>query len=254
MICRNIGEEFSVVEFGGKLVTLITKEKHFDLCDGCYFLDKNKKRVNCMDRDFNQGECDAKSRTDGKSVVFEPTKKIQVEESVGSTMKNILTAALLALAPMSNVEAKPTPKASVTSSTDKLDKNELRKIEILAKTIYTEANGESLKGKEAVATIIHNRANHKKWRHLGLSGVCRQYKQFSGWNKGEPRIKINNPLDRKSWEDSIKIATEMVKGIFKPLSELKDATHYYNPKKASPSWGKKLRDPVVIGNHKFGEM
>lgn len=253
MICRNIGEEFSVIGFDGKLVTLKTKEKNLDLCDGCYFLGARKKHVYCMDKDFNQGECDSNSRTDGKSVVFESTKQIRIEESTSTTMKNILMAALLTLAPMSNIEAKSVPKASVTS-TSGLDKNELRKIEILAKTIYTEARGETLKGKEAVATIIHNRANHKKWRHLGLTGVCRQHKQFSGWNKGEPRIKINNPIDRKSWEDSIKIATELVKGVFKPLTELKDATHYYNHKIVNPSWGKKLRNPVIIGNHRFGEM
>jgi len=150
------------------------------------------------------------------------------------------------------------PQAAVSTNVKNVD-NKVKKVndrivEILAKTIYTEARGESYKGKLAVATIIWNRANNNTWRKLGLSGVCLQKKQFSGWNNGEPRIKINTYLEQKAWNDSLELAKSMVDNTFRPLAALKDSTYYYNPKKATPSWGKKLKNIKFVGNHKFGKL
>lgn len=268
---KKIDEPFSVIGDGGKLVTLVTRKNPSGNCEYCYLYDKKNKRTRCNDRDFKQGPCSSETRSDKEDVVFldknvlpdldkemstfgmkpEEKKRFRIEEGAG--MKSFLAAALLGMAPLAP-DAEAASKVT-SSATSKIDKKTLEKrIQNVAKTIYTEAAGESYNGKLAVATIIWNRSKQSPWKGLTLSQICKQPKQFSGWNNGEPTIKINNPIDQKAWDESLKIATSMVNGTFKPLASLGSSNQYYNPKKASPSWGDKMKDVVYLGNHKFGKV
>lgn len=58
--------------------------------------------------------------------------------------------------------------------------------DILARTLWGEARGESLAGHIAVAWTIRNRVNDgraKSWWGEGYTGVCQKPYQFSCWNK-----------------------------------------------------------------------
>jgi spore germination cell wall hydrolase CwlJ-like protein len=115
----------------------------------------------------------------------------------------------------------------------------LTTIEILARTIYAEAEGEPYEGKHAVASVIYNRSNGDVNQ---MVNVVKSRKQFSCWNSGCP-----TPGKGKAWEDSLKIAKELINGTFKPTVNY---THYYNPSKANPNWGN-VKDYKMIGRHKF---
>lgn len=127
-----------------------------------------------------------------------------------------------------------------TSKSKKLSKKDIIK-DIIARTIYAEAQGESFEGKKAVASVIYNRAKGNLDRFVPK--IKEKY-QFSCWNKGTP------PLGKGSvWEDCLRIAQEMVDGKFTPTVT---SLYYYNPDAVSetPNWaeGKKTKR---IGNHLF---
>jgi spore germination cell wall hydrolase CwlJ-like protein len=111
--------------------------------------------------------------------------------------------------------------------------------DILARTIYAEAEGEIYDGKKAVASVIYNRANGDVGK---MVSVVKAKKQFSCWNNGTP-----SKGHGKAWEDSVKIANELVGGNFIPTTT---HTFYYNPDKANPSWAKGVQKQK-IGNHLF---
>ena len=63
-----------------------------------------------------------------------------------------------------------------------------KETDILARTIYGEARGESISGMEAVASVVLNRvafANRRGrfWWGNSIAEVCRAPKQFSCWNQ-----------------------------------------------------------------------
>ena len=61
--------------------------------------------------------------------------------------------------------------------------------DVLARTIWGEARGESSAGKVAVAWTIRNRVfdgKEKSWWGEGYAGVCQAPWQFSCWNKTDP--------------------------------------------------------------------
>ena len=121
-------------------------------------------------------------------------------------------------------------------------------IYIVARTIYLEAGGESDDGKLAVASVIYNRANGDVDK---LVEVCLKPRQFSCWNGGIKDKKIFNRLDRRAFRRCVKISEDMHGGKFIATT---NANHYYNPRFASPEWGKKMKNVIIIGNHKFGEL
>ena len=125
---------------------------------------------------------------------------------------------------------------------------------LLAIVIMLEAGGESYQGKLAVASVIWNRAEGKATQ---VEAALTKRKQFSCLNNGQAHAAAS--VDRmiigqggtEAWWDCLLIAGEIMDGTFQPTVK---ATHYYNPSKASPSWGKKLKGKVTIGRHTFGEL
>lgn len=117
---------------------------------------------------------------------------------------------------------------------------------LIACTLFFEASGESLLGKQAVASVIWNR--HIE-RHLTLEQVCRQPRQFSCWNnrQGLPKVLPKG----QAWKECLFLAQQMVDGEFRPAGVW---NHYYAYKKCEPYWGKLMTDVEVIGNHKFGVL
>jgi N-acetylmuramoyl-L-alanine amidase len=121
-------------------------------------------------------------------------------------------------------------------------------IEVVAKTLYAEARGEDLKGLQAVASVIWNRAGSD---YSKLKNVCLAPSQFSCWNKGDFQVNKRSAI----WRRCQALAESMFNGGFSPSVT---ATHYYafngTNKMEVPRWASKAvaagnyRD---IGNHRF---
>lgn len=126
----------------------------------------------------------------------------------------------------------------------------LNELLIIAATLMAEAGGEDLTGKQAVASVICNRA-----RQSTAAEVCTVPYQFSCWNEGDlamiVRIRAWVREDSDSWSDCLTLARQMIVGTFQPTLA---ANHYFNPDLASPSWASAMTDQVKIGNHLFGTI
>lgn len=112
---------------------------------------------------------------------------------------------------------------------------------VIALTIWAEARGELPQGREAVASVIYNRAEGRVNR---FSDYCRKPRQFSCWNDGAlARIQGCGP----SWEHSLAIARQMLDGSFRPIIQ---ATHYHAAH-MTPAWAQSFSFVKQIGAHKF---
>lgn len=110
--------------------------------------------------------------------------------------------------------------------------NELK---CMATNIYREARGEPTEGQIAVAKVVINRTKTKGYPKT-MCGVIYQKNQFS-WTNDYKDVKYTlNELD---------VAVKAINSEdgFK-------ATHYHN-KTVKPSWRKRLKEGVTIGNHIF---
>ncbi len=118
---------------------------------------------------------------------------------------------------------------------------------IVADTLYFESRGETIYGQVAVASVIWNRSQRtgKSFRF-----VCLKRKQFSCWNKTHDRSpRPMNALERTLLRRFELIERDMNNGTFKPSGAW---SHYFNPQKASPSWGSGMTNKKTIGRHLFG--
>lgn len=128
--------------------------------------------------------------------------------------------------------------------------------EILARTLWGEARGESLAGQIAVAWTIRNRVfdgKAKSWWGEGYAGVCQKPYQFSCWNKNDPNyvflIGIKQIAFRELAQARI-AADQVVDG--KVEDPTGGATHYYAttmPK--APAWAAKAKQTLKLGHHVF---
>lgn len=118
--------------------------------------------------------------------------------------------------------------------------------ETIAATLWMEARGEGKVGIKAVASVIANRA---KKSGKSMARECLKRNQFACWNGRAHRVPRN--AKGKVWEYCNEIARKMVRGQFKVTNH---ATHYYNHKICNPSWGAKMKDAIIIGNHRFGRV
>lgn len=130
-----------------------------------------------------------------------------------------------------------------------------KETEILAKTIFGEARGESLSGKEAVASVVLNRVafSHRKngyWWGNTISEVCRKPWQFSCWNENDPNRKILSVIDNNNPVYAVckRIAMRAVAGLIPDKTN--GATHYHT-KNLRPRWSVNKIPCAEIGNHVF---
>lgn len=122
---------------------------------------------------------------------------------------------------------------------------------VIVLTLMSEARGETYAGRQAVASVIWNRAQEG---HKSFDTVCLARKQFSYWNTRKPSAALAAEWKAKypaQYDDCVALAESMVAGTFKPTVT---ATHFYNPRLARPSWGRKMVSVTVIGNHRFGRV
>jgi spore germination cell wall hydrolase CwlJ-like protein len=128
--------------------------------------------------------------------------------------------------------------------------------DILARTLWGEARGESLAGQIAVAWTIRNRVNDgkiKSWWGEGYAGVCQKPYQFSCWNRSDPNYASLSGAKQIPFRElaQARIAADQV--IDGKVSDPTDgATHYYAttmPK--APAWTVGAQRTLTLGRHVF---
>jgi Cell wall hydrolyses involved in spore germination len=135
----------------------------------------------------------------------------------------------------------PLPVATATNSVD-----------ILARTIYGEARGESWEGKVAVAWTVMNRVARKSWYGRNVVEVCLKPFQYSCWLESDPNsalLKRVN-LDDSNFRQCLAAALLVYDRVIPDT--VNGATHYYALSMPTPpKWASSMKSVAVLGGHKF---
>ncbi len=168
-------------------------------------------------------------------------------------------------APDSVIATKPDTGALPTEhkDADQKDDDDLpsrrQDIDILARTIWGEARGESIRGMEAIAMVVMNRMRlsarwvlqgKKTWWGGTIREICLKSYQFSCWNPSDPnRQKLNSiGVDNKAFIICHRIARRAVNGV---LEDILDGSTHYHAKSITPHWSLGKSPCCIIGNHLF---
>jgi len=136
-----------------------------------------------------------------------------------------------------------------------LQRQRKRDVDVLARTIYGEARGESVRGKEAVACVIMNRVKRAKdrggyWWGDSVEKVCLRPWQFSCWNANDPnRAKLEQvEPGHRVFDTCLRIARRAVSGCLNDTT--RGATHYHT-EHVNPPWSRGRPACAEIGRHLF---
>jgi N-acetylmuramoyl-L-alanine amidase len=182
---------------------------------------------------------------------------VELLKHAGETIKKIVLTIKKKNAEL--LEAADAPPAhihqvSATKPSNVLDRQAINDAYIVAATIWAEARGEGTRGMQAVLNVIMNRA---KGDFSKAKEICLNPSQFSVWNnidnKEEYALKLAN---QQREDETYRSAIALVdKAMHRNLSDITGgAIFYFNPKKANPSWAKKMVRTVRIGNHDFYKL
>ena len=159
----------------------------------------------------------------------------------------------------------------------------LDEVYCMAQNVYFEARHESMVGKIAVAHVVMNRIEDKRWPNT----VCEVVKegpvreswktkkdptlakaervyyprrdrcQFSWYCDGKADMlwvtyKDGTVIEQNmtAWRDSIHVALFVINDKWS-MDPTDGATFYYNPNIANPAWAGKYRETAIFGNHRF---
>ena len=124
-----------------------------------------------------------------------------------------------------------------------------RDIEILARTIYGEARGETDLGKLAVGWVVKNRAKLYK---LGLGQACLRSIHFSAWNNGADNDsnQLAMMLVDLSDKDYARCMRAALAAVFELLSDPTNGATHYHANTVLPSWAEG-KPYLSIGRHRF---
>jgi len=129
-------------------------------------------------------------------------------------------------------------------------------VEVLARTLYGEARGETLAGKEAVACVVLNRVARATarggsyWWGRDVVGVCLKPWQFSCWNTNDPnRAKLLAISEaNRTFRTCLSVAGRALAGAVEDKTA--GATHYHT-RTVTPAWSRGRAPCAVIGGHLF---
>ena len=125
-------------------------------------------------------------------------------------------------------------------------------VDILARVIWGEAEGEGAEGMQAVGNVILNRANIKKDKNI--PELMFRKDQFSAiGDKDRFNAMINLTPDNPQYIQALEISKKLLSGELDDITN--GATHFYNPKTANMnySWIKEYPVVATIGNHTFAK-
>ena len=90
----------------------------------------------------------------------------------------------------------------------------------------------------------------KPYQFSGWNGLSETERTADGYYVVEPAI--STQATRDMWMMCETLAKQMFNGEFQSTIDKRNT--FYNPDKSSPTWGDTMKDPVKIGNHKFGYL
>ena len=126
--------------------------------------------------------------------------------------------------------------------------------EAVARTLWGESRNQGEQGMTAVACVIVNRVNAKKWWGKTFHDVCLKPYQFSCWLPSDPNfaklkaVGLEDAQYRMAWD----IAGEAVTGILEDITG--GATHYYAMGTPKPKWADGQLPVCTIGKHIFYKL
>lgn len=125
--------------------------------------------------------------------------------------------------------------------------------EFAKRTMDQEARGEGAPGLDAVAHVTLNRLQTGRWGST-LAAVCDAWKQFSGWNPGDPNrqrsleLPDDDPGLLRAEAALEQARQEQLNGI----DPTGGATHYYSDRIGAPVWtAAPAQQTTHIGHHIF---
>ena len=119
----------------------------------------------------------------------------------------------------------------------------------MAEALYFESRSEGWDGMVAVANVIKNRVESKRFRDSVVDVVEKPY-QFSYVHEVEDK----SIKDQHSYRKALIISKRVLTGRIKDTTM--NSTHYLNPKKLKrlPRWAKEFERTIVVNNHHFFKM
>jgi hypothetical protein len=128
--------------------------------------------------------------------------------------------------------------------------------EIMAKTLWGEARGESTEGQIAAAFVMRNRAERVEFagRLVGSDGavakICLAPWQFSCWNTDDPNRGQMLKLAPAEYSKQYDIAGDVLESVIQDPTN--GADYYHNRfMQPYPAWAAVYKQTAVIGNHIF---
>ncbi len=117
----------------------------------------------------------------------------------------------------------------------------------IAIALFFEARGEDTMAREAVAQVIINRVEDKRWPN-DACGVVFQRKQFSFTHDGlhDDPTRFKMPADVKAWSEVQEIAADAVQGDVAEIT-----SNHYHRYDVSPGWAKRMAADGKVGVHYF---
>ena len=133
-----------------------------------------------------------------------------------------------------------------------------KNIDLMARTIWGEARGETLTGKEAVANVILNRfklsqRRGKMWWGNTIEEICLKPYQFSCWNKNDPNYLKLKTITEADPQFAIcqRIATRALNGV---LPDHVFGADHYHTVIILPDWAESRAAVATIGHHVFYQL
>lgn len=129
-----------------------------------------------------------------------------------------------------------------TSSSDPVD--------VLARTLWGEGRGEGIRGMEAIACVVLNRAAAPSWWGRDVISVCRSPWQFSAWNPDDVnrRKLLAVTTADAQFRQALDIARRAVAG---QLPDRTQGADHYHHRAIRPRWADHRRIVARIGLHIF---
>ena len=136
-----------------------------------------------------------------------------------------------------------------------VEANEQEEIRCLAENIYFEARSESTAGRMAVALVVLNRVEDKRFPDT-VCGVVKQTKYYPSGRIDLHSCQFSWYCDGKSdtptescWEDIVTLA-QILYG-WPTKEDFTDGALWYHSKKVNPNWASHYVQTVSIDNHIF---
>lgn len=123
-------------------------------------------------------------------------------------------------------------------------------VDILARTLYGEAQARNQEDAVGIACVVLNRVGYGGRYGDTVADVCLKPKQFSCWNPGDPNLKrIKKAHLGQAWfSECFRIADAAVSGDIHDVTG--GATHYHT-KTATPYWSKGKNPCFDSGAHVY---